>query len=394
MVQNTNAEKKKRNPKGEGSLFQRQDGYWVFQIRHRGKTHIEFLGTTNEKEASKAAKSAKRKLLGEISHEEHHPVTGSSVLVSEVVQDYIDYAKEHLKSGSVIEQVLTANVLKDSIANRKASSVVTADLKRYRRKREDEGAKPATIKNELSYLRAAYFRAKDEHTPPKVSSVPHFPIPAVNNTRTGFLELEHYDAFLSELPNSLKLAFVVAYHVGDRLGELLSIDVEQVQLDDGFIVLDPTDTKNQEGRNLPIYGDMRKWLEWQLALRKTLKPDHTKLFFWHACDVGLNHGGNRREPGSHIKDFRASWDAAVARMVSKTGQTQYTELLFHDLRRSAARNMVQKAKIPQIQAMKIIGHKTLSMFIRYNIVDRQDIAEAGSALNSWMNNALADTLPT
>jgi hypothetical protein len=51
--------------------------------------------------------------------------------------------------------------------------------------------------------------------------------------------------------------------------------------------------------------------------------------------------------------------------------------------------MVQKAKMPQIQAMKIIGHKTLSMFIRYNIVDRQDVKEAGNTLDSWMNAARA-----
>jgi integrase len=151
----------------------------------------------------------KLRLQGEISHSNAPKVHGS-VLVSEIVEDYIEYAKEHLKSGEVIEQVLRANILQDSIAKRKASSITTADLKKYREKREDEGAKPATIKNELSYLRAAFFRAKNEHTPPKISSVPHFPIPAVDNTRTGFLEFAHYETLLHELPNSLKLAFVIA----------------------------------------------------------------------------------------------------------------------------------------------------------------------------------------
>jgi integrase len=162
-----------------------------------------------------------------------------------------------------------------------------------------------------------------------------------------------------------------------------------VQLDEGFIVLDATDTKNKEGRNLPIYGDMRKWLEWQLAIRKDLEADHTKLFFWHAGDVGLNHGGNRKEPGSPIRDFRASWNAAVERMVEKTKQKQYAGLLFHDLRRSAVRNMVQRAGIPEVQAMKIAGHKTHSMLIRYNIVARQDVADAGKKLDAWMESQKA-----
>jgi integrase len=385
MVSNMDAtsETKKRKPKGEGSLFQRKDLYWVFQIRHAGETHTEFLGTTDANKAVKLANAARKKIKGDISHASPK-AAGNGVLVSAIIEDYIEYANEHLKSGSIIEQVLRANFLDHSIAQRKASSITTADLKRYKEQREAVGAKPATIKNELSYLRAAFFRARDEHTPPKISAVPHFPIPAVDNTRTGFLEFEHYEALLSELPDSVKLAFVIAYHVGDRKGELLNIDLEQVQLEDGFIVLDPNDVKNATGRNLPIYGDMEKWLKWQLGIRAKLKPDHTKLFFWHPGDVVIGHGGNRKEPGSPIHDFRASWNSAVERMVTKTGQKQYAGLLFHDLRRSAVRNMVQKAGIPEVQAMKISGHKTASMLHRYNIVARQDVAEAGKKLNAWM----------
>jgi integrase len=144
------------------------------------------------------------------------------------------------------------------------------------------------------------------------------------------------------------LAFVVAYHVGDRKSELVNLDMEQVQLEDGFIVLDAADTKNSTGRNLPIYGDMDKWLRWQLEIRNALKPNHTKLFFWHAKDCGINHGGNRVAPGSPMKDFRSSWNSAVVRMVAVTGAKEYTSLLSHDLRRSAVRNMVQKARIPEV----------------------------------------------
>jgi integrase len=72
--------------------------------------------------------------------------------------------------------------------------------------------------------------------------------------------------------------------------------------------------------------------------------------------------------GKPITDFRTAW--AVA-----TKAAGVPDLIFHDLRRTAVKNM-RDSGVPQVVRMAISGHKTDSMERRYSIVDKEDFEHA------------------
>lgn len=152
------------------------------------------------------------------------------------------------------------------------------------------------------------------------------------------------------LPDHLKPVLSFGFFTGWRKAEILNLKWNQVNLREGIVRLEPGETKNSEGRTLYMEPDL--W-EMMNVLHKNRRMDCFYVF-------------NRKR--EKIVDFHKAWKTACT-AVGRPG------LLFHDLRRSAIRNMV-RAGISERVAMTISGHKTRSVFDRYNIVSQDDLKEA------------------
>jgi len=235
-----------------------------------------------------------------------------------------------------------------------------ADVLRYANLRLDEKAKPATINRELAALRAAYRLGLDNDV---ITAMPRIKLLPENNVRKGFAEGRQIDAICKRLKPDVADGVRFALVTGWRRAEVFTLTWSQVDWNGGFVRLEPGTTKNREGRSFPITPVLRVLLERRQELTRRCERAQARII-----PLVFHRSGRR------IGSFRRSWKKAC----DKAG---LPGLLFHDLRRSAVRNL-ERAGVPRSVAMKLTGHKTESIYRRYAIVAESDLLEAGAKLSA------------
>ena len=244
--------------------------------------------------------------------------------------------------------------LRDAFSDFKALEVNAARIARYVSVRLDDKAAPATINRELAALRRA-FRIGIEQE--RITRVPRIVMLKENNARQGFLEPADFDRVTSQLPEHLQDTARFAYLTGWRRGEITSLLWSDVNRAAGTITLRRERSKNGDARMLPLTAALAALIERRWKARQdsaTAGGTLTPLVF--------------HRDGGRLVDFRKRWRAACR--AAGVGH-----ILFHDLRRSAVRNL-DRAGVSESVAMQITGHRTNSVYRRYRIVDEADLRAA------------------
>ena len=360
-----------------GSVFKRGNVYWIKYYRN-GKPYRE--STKSKKESD--AKRLLKKREGEIANGKLPGIYFDRVRFDELAEDFIrDYEINNRKTVNRAE--LAISHLKKAFEGARVTDIVTPEIRRYIETRIEEGAANATINRELATLKRI-LNLGVQQTPPKVDRVPYIPLLKENNVRKGFFEHCEYLSLVDALPAHLKPFITFAYKTGWRDTEIAGLTWNQVDRSQGIVRLETGETKNDEGRTIYLDDELKEVFQSQWENRKRSKT-LTPYVFPNADGKGP------------IGDFRKSWNTAcrdaglgygykLSRAYVKKweGKHQAGPIL-HDFRRTAIRNMV-RAGIPERVAMMVSGHKTRSVFDRYNIVDNKDLQLAAQKQQAYLDS--------
>ena len=366
-----------------GSIYKRGNIYWIKYYRN-GKPYRE--SSKSKKEAD--AKRLLKRREGEIAAGKLPGIYFDRVRFDELAQEFLsEYRINQKKSLKRAER--SVNHLKRAFEGIRIVDITTPLITKYIEKRlgwqckecekiiepQDRcthcnseeikrGAANATINRELAALKRM-LNLGAQQTPPKVDKVPYIQMLKEDNVRKGFFEHGDFLALRTALPSYLKGFVTFAYKVGWRVSEIKGLTWAQVDLCKGIVRLEVGETKSAEGRTVYLDDELRQIFEQQYEARKRQKKLTPYVF-------------PNKEGDGKLKDFRGAWNAAF----KKAG---IGKRIFHDFRRTAVRNMVRSG-VPERVAMMISGHKTRSVFDRYNIVSDSDLQMAARMQEDYLKS--------
>ena len=337
-------------------IFNRNGIYWIRYSAH-GRQIRESSKSTILDEAIKLLDLRR----GEVAQGLRPSLYYERVTFAEIMEGFLDdyeiQGHASLKRARQSVEHLKAYFKKHSVVE-----ITGAYITKYIKARQKEKAKNSTINRELAALKRALSLGV-EHSIVDRNRIPQIKALAEHNVRKGFFERDQFLALRKALPEYLKGFCTFGYKTGWRVSEIQSLTWNQIDRQQGIARLEGDQTKNKEARTIYLDTELRDVIQAQWDKRTSLE---------------IPYVFPNREGKGPIRDFRGAWKAAC----KKAG---LEGKIFHDFRRTTVRNLVRSG-IPESIAMKVTGHKTASVFRRYDIKSDADMREAAQKQEAYIKN--------
>lgn len=356
-----------------GELKRRGQIWWIRYYRD-GRRHEESSRSAKEGDARRLLR------LREGDIERGLPVSPKigRLRYEDAAQDLVNEYKANRRKSLRELEIRMRRHLEPFFGGRRLASITTSDVRAFIAHRQadritwgpPEARKSRPVSNgeinrELTTLKRMFRLAMQAG---KLLTVPHIPMLREHNVRTGFFERDQFESVRRHLPEYARPIVTFAYYTGWRIdSEVLPLQWRQIDIKAGTVRLDAGTTKNDEGRvfMFGLIDELRDAIEMLRNDVASRSKDHGQIVPW----VFHRNGGR-------VASFRRVWEKACV-AAACPGKIP------HDFRRTAVRNLV-RAGVPERVAMTMTGHKTRSVFERYNIVSEADLIAAGRQLNAFV----------
>jgi len=286
-------------------------------------------------------------------------------LISDLIAQYRRDVLPSMR-GKHFKSALT--LLEEQFGKYAAANLDSAQIAKFRDERLHAGKSASTVRKELNLLSRILKLGMDEWGVPLASNpCKAVSRPAERNSRTRRLRTSEEQYLLTSTRPEIAHLVLLALETAARLGELLSMEWVDVDLENRVAItygIDKNGTKN--GAPLRAIPLSRRAIELLSSLPKT----GARVFpTWRASD-----------------SFNKAWHTAIstaqhayARDCNSKGERPdpsfLKDLVFHDLRHEATSRLFEKRKLDSMEIATITGHKTLTMLKRYTHLNASELAK-------------------
>jgi len=339
-----------------GALFRKPNGRTVARFRVDGRQHSKVFTT-----AKQAAKW--------LDHKQVELERGEFIAPRALRTSFEDGAKLIVADYELNERK-SLDRLQDALAHLRPTfgalrlGSITADrIVAYVNARRADGAALATVAKECAALRRI-FRLAVAARRLSPAQLPSFPRFTINNVRQGFLTEAEFRTLRAALDADVGPMIEFMYRTGWRKSEAQGLTWDRVDWEGGVVRLHTSKTGQPRTFPFAAFPDLDTLLRAQRA-----RTDAAQRRLGQIVREVFHRDGRP------IRSFDDHWRQACAR-------AGVPDLVPHDLRRSAIRNLVRSG-VPEQICMKLSGHLTRSVFDRYDIVDEADLKDGVKKLATY-----------